>query len=248
MKLYGLIGYPLHHSLSAAYFRNKFKSERLSDYHYELFEMPALEGLREWIRKNESLAGLNVTIPYKKQIITFLDDLDNTAHDAGAVNTIKIIRSCANIRLIGYNTDIWGFDQSLPDDLPSSEALVLGTGGAAGAVSVVLQRRGIPYRMVSRNPSGTNQIGYEALDEAIMHRSLLIINTTPLGMYPHTSTFPPIPYHWLTRRHFLYDLIYNPPETEFLRRGRQVGCRTMNGLTMLYQQAEKSWEIWTRDL
>jgi shikimate dehydrogenase len=250
MNLYGLIGFPLTHSFSKRYFSDKFEREKIRESSYGLYEMQTLEALPELLKKN-GLVGLNVTIPFKKDVIPFLDDLDDaSAQRIGAVNTIKIY---ADGSTKGFNTDYYGFRQSLTEWLGRHgesyqhfKALVLGNGGAAKAVQVALQDLGIAYKMVSRQ-AAPSSLMYQDLTEEIMHEHALIINTTPLGTYPNVDGCPHIPFDWVTSKHFLYDLVYNPAETVFLKNGLEKGAAVQNGLKMLELQAEKAWEIWTSD-
>ena len=241
-KAFGLIGYPLSHSFSKQYFADKFEKEQIKGASYDNFPIESIDKLPELLRAITNLKGLNVTIPYKEQVIPYLDYLAPDAAEIGAVNTI-VVRDSG---LFGYNSDIYGFDRSL-DHLVDGEyhggALVLGTGGASKAVKYVLKNRGIDFKIVSRK-EGPYQIRYTDLDENLMNHYRLIINTTPLGMHPDLDRYPDIPYALLGHGHFLYDLIYNPAETKFLRLGKERGCKIKNGLEMLILQAERSWEIW----
>ncbi|MCE7067784.1 shikimate dehydrogenase [Dyadobacter sp. CY326] len=251
MNLYGLIGFPLTHSFSKRYFTDKFIREKIRESSYELFEMSSLEGLPALLKKKTDLRGLNVTIPYKKDVIPYLDDLDDaSAERIGAVNTIKIY---ADGSTKGFNTDYYGFRQSLEEWLDrrgekcsNFKALVLGNGGAAKAVQVALQDLHMEYILVSRQKSD-DSIVYEAITEEVMSSHLLIINTTPLGTFPKTEECPAIPYDLLTKQHYLYDLVYNPAETLFLKKGIEKGAAVQNGLKMLELQAEKAWDIWTEE-
>ena len=251
MNLYGLIGFPLTHSFSKRYFTDKFVREKIKESSYELFEMSSLDGLPALLKKKTELRGLNVTIPFKKDVIPYLDDLDDaSAERIGAVNTIKIY---ADGSTKGFNTDYYGFRQSLEEWLDKRgekcsnfKALVLGNGGAAKAVLVALQDLHMEYILVSRQKSD-DSIPYESITEDIMSSHLLIINTTPLGMFPKTDECPAIPYDLLTKKHYLYDLVYNPAETLFLKKGIEKGAVIQNGLKMLELQAEKAWEIWTAE-
>ncbi len=246
MRTYGLIGYPLEHSFSAGYFAEKFKKENITDAQYLNFPIENIEQFPTLFSKGFTICGLNVTIPYKEKVIPYLNELSEGAQAIKAVNTIKIVYQNGIKKLIGYNTDEFGFRQTLLSNLKNyhRNALVLGTGGASKAITYVLDTLRINYLLVSRNPDGTNQIGYHQIDASIMNQYHIIINTTPVGMYPNVDEKPPIPYHMLTRYHLLYDLIYNPLKTAFLIEGEKYGCLTMNGLGMLYLQAEKAWEIW----
>ena len=248
MKQYGLIGYPLAHSFSEKYFNEKFRKEKISDCDYRLFPLKHINQLPELIQKNLSLRGLNVTVPHKESVLSYLDEMDEQAKAVGAVNCIKIIRKHNSIKLIGYNTDVHGFEGSLKPSLKSfhQHAIIFGTGGGAKAVAYVLKKLGISYTYVSRNPGNSNTIGYLDLTKPLIQNNLLIINTTPLGMFPQTQTFPQFPYEQLGKRHLLFDLIYNPEQTLFLQKGKKQGTTVKNGLKMLYIQAEKSWEIWEK--
>ena len=245
MKHLGLIGYPLSHSFSVKYFREKFSREGISGFEYRNYPIRSVQELKPLIEEKESLIGLNVTIPHKEAVMPLLDEIDPEAAEIGAVNTIRIMRSSGKIHLKGYNSDAYGFRESLLPLLGEGHqnALVLGTGGASKAVTYVLGLLGIAYQYVSRDPAG-DRLHYLDLCYAIIKKHTLIINTTPLGTYPDTSAFPNIPYDLITSGHVLYDLVYNPPETEFLRLGKQKGASVMNGHEMLILQAEKSWEIW----
>jgi shikimate dehydrogenase len=242
MKVYGLIGYPLTHSFSKKYFTEKFQKENIADSKYELFEIKEASMVLEVVKNNSELKGLNVTIPHKETIIQYLDDIDPAAKKIGAVNVIKI----KDGKLKGYNSDYYGFRQSLLNflgDTKPSKALILGTGGAAKAVQAALQDLTIAGWFVSRN-KGPHNLTYEELDQEVLEEFKLIINTSPLGMYPKTDTYPDIPYHLLTSEHFLFDLVYNPEETTFMKKGAEREAKTKNGLEMLHLQAEKAWEIW----
>lgn len=249
MQIYGLIGRTLSHSFSKNYFTDKFLKEEIKDCEYKLFELEDIKEIKNLINKQPELSGLNVTIPYKEGIIPYLHAIDPTAKKINAVNVIKIT---PDRKLIGYNSDYFGFRQSLiswlPQDRADIKALILGTGGAAKAVKTVLADLSIPFQIVSRTGSEEN-ISYTTLkkEKVIIAESQLIINTTPLGMSPHISQKPDLDYYGISSSHYLYDLIYNPEETEFLRAGRKNGAKTKNGLEMLMLQAEKSWEIWRQE-
>jgi shikimate dehydrogenase len=245
MNLYGLIGFPLTHSFSKKYFTEKFKDEGIKDSVYELFEIKDVKELPAIIKNNPGLKGLNVTIPHKEAILPLLDELDTPVKNIKAVNVIKI----SNGKLKGYNSDFHGFKISLQRFLGQEakvKALVLGTGGAAKAVRAALEDLRIHYWNVSRT-AGEDILGYEQLDKDIINSFKLIINTSPVGMYPKVEEAPPIPYEFLTKEHYLFDLVYNPEETLFMKNGKLAGARTKNGLEMLSLQAEKAWEIWTND-
>jgi shikimate dehydrogenase len=241
MKKYGLIGYPLSHSFSKKYFTEKFILESIKDVVYDIYPLENINELPGLLKREPSLCGLNVTIPYKEQVISFLDEMSPVVKKIGACNCIKIEHG----KLIGHNTDVLGFERSLLRKLkPShSAALVLGTGGASKAVQYVLAKHGISFLQVSRSKS-PNTISYGELDKEIISTHLLIINTTPLGMYPNTESTPPIPYEWIGDSHYLFDLVYNPVKTMFLKKGEQQGAEIENGSDMLVDQAEGSWAIW----
>jgi shikimate dehydrogenase len=245
MRTYGLIGHPLSHSFSKRFFEEKFEEEHIADAVYELFPIEHLS-MFEKLLENESLCGLNVTIPHKKTVMSFLDKIDEEAMAVGAVNCIKILRN-KGVKTIGYNTDISGFETSLKRFITPNDtivkALILGTGGSASAVAFVLKRMGIAYTFVSRSGS-KNAITYEMVDEALITAHRLIINTTPLGMFPATEGCPQIPFQHLSPGHYCFDLIYNPANTRFMERASHYGAKTKNGIEMLEIQAEKSWEIW----
>ena len=245
-KLYGLLGYPLVHSFSQNYFNQKFESEN-TDAEYINFEIPDVGMLMEVVAENENLNGLNVTIPYKEQVIPFLDEIDPAASEVGAVNVIKFIRGKDGLRLKGYNSDIIGFTDSIKSLLKPhhQSALVLGTGGAAKAVSYSLRKLGLDVQLVSRRKSA-NTLVYEELTKNDLKTHKVIVNTTPLGMYPNVDICPDIPYRYLTPQHLCYDLIYNPDETLFLKNSRQAGAQVKNGLEMLLLQAFASYSIWNQ--
>ncbi len=243
MRRFGIIGRPLGHSASAAYFTEKFSRECLSDCHYERYELEDIDALPALLRQFPDLCGLNVTIPYKRAVIPFLDRLSAEAAAVGAVNCI---RRTADGRLAGYNTDVVGLRAAL-DELLGAEvvehALVLGTGGASQAVQYVLAERDIAFDLLSRDPSRGNYT-YDNLPCEVVENSHLIVNASPVGTYPAADEAPRIPYGYLTPAHYLLDLVYNPPLTQFLAYGQQRGARTLNGRTMFLAQAEASWRIW----
>ena len=247
MKKYGLIGYPLKHSFSIGYFNEKFSSEGI-DAEYVNFEIPAINDFIEVIEENPDLCGLNVTIPYKEQVIPFLDELDPDTAKIGAVNVIKIIRQKAKVKLVGYNSDIIGFTQSIQPLLQPHhrKALILGTGGASKAVYHGLKKLGIEGVFVSRTRKTEDMLTYEDLTPEIMQEHTVIVNCTPLGMYPKVDFCPDIPYQELTPNHLLYDLLYNPNVTLFMKKGEEQGAVTKNGLEMLLLQAFAGWEIWNK--
>lgn len=239
--VFGIIGFPLAHSFSPDYFNKKFKEEKRPAV-YRKFELKRIEEFPQILKGQPDLRGLNVTAPYKKSIIPYLDETEEAAKKINAVNCIRIESG----KLYGYNTDISGFEKSLAPLLTPDhkKALILGTGGSAQAVKYVLEKLHIAYLSVSRKPA-TDTVTYQNLTPEIIQESLLIINTTPLGMHPDVQALPDIPYQALSRRHLLFDLIYNPEETRFLKSGKQQGAIIKNGLEMLYVQAEESWKIWT---
>lgn len=246
MRLFGLIGYPLSHSFSEKYFTEKFFREHISDCVYRNFPLEKIHMLPDLLTSHHNLCGLNVTIPYKQAVIPYLKSLDNTAGEVGAVNTIKIIRQKTTPVLKGYNTDVYGFEKSLMPLLNNTHrnALILGTGGAAKAVAYVLKKNAIQYKYVSRSAGGDGKLLYADITQILLMEYTLIINTSPLGMYPSTDTCPEIPYQYIGTSHVLYDLVYNPEETLFLKKGKERGAVVKNGLEMLYLQAERAWQIW----
>ena len=236
MNNYGLIGKKLSHSFSKEFFNHKFKKLKLSNYSYKNFELDNISSIRELIVKN-NLLGLNVTIPYKKKILKYVDELDYYAKEIGAVNTLKIV----NKKILGYNTDALGFEKTLiPIIEDKKSALVLGNGGASKAIQFVLKKNNIKFKVVSRNGKKI----YEDICENDINENLIIINTTPLGMYPDIKSFPKIPYHFLSKKHIAYDLVYNPRETIFLKKAKEKGCLYISGFKMLVEQANFAWKIW----
>jgi len=247
MQKYGLIGYPLKHSFSIGYFNEKFKSESI-DAEYVNFEIPDIKYFKAIIEENPNLCGMNVTIPYKEQVIPFLDELSQNAADIGAVNVIKIIRQKGKVKLVGYNSDIIGFSQSIEPFLSKGDhkkALILGTGGASKAIFHGLKNLGITGTYVSRTKQ-PGMLTYGELTPEIMAENTIIVNCTPLGMFPKVDSCPDIPYELLTPKHLLYDLIYNPDTTLFMKKGAEKGAKTKNGLEMLLLQAFAGWEIWNK--
>ncbi|WP_299249623.1 shikimate dehydrogenase [uncultured Cytophaga sp.] len=243
MKVYGLIGYRLSHSFSKKYFSEKFIKENITGCVYENFPLESIQDFPKLLKDTVGFKGCNVTIPYKEDILTYLDELDAAAKEIGAVNVVKIL---PDGRLKGYNSDYYGFKTSLEKFIPlqkKHKALVLGTGGAAKAVAVALKDLSIPFLYVSRNKT-ENGITYAELNEKIIKEHSIIINTSPLGMYPEVETFPAMPYQFLSTEHYLYDLVYNPEITMFMQKGKEFGAHVENGLGMLIGQAEKAWEIW----
>lgn len=249
MRQFGLIGYPLSHSFSMKYFNGKFRNENIEDCEYLNFPIDTIDKLPLLISQNKDLTGLNVTIPYKEKVMNYLDRVDETAREIGAVNTVKIKRLKDKIILTGYNTDAYGFYSSIIPHLEKvhKKALILGTGGASKAIAHVFNRLGIDYIFVSRNPRKENHISYNDLTGNLINRFKIIVNTSPLGTYPDVDSCPDIPYEYITGDHLMYDLVYNPEITKFLEKGSKKGAKTINGLQMLHLQAEKAWEIWNSE-
>ena len=245
-RLYGLIGFPLGHSFSQDYFNQKFEAENI-DARYINFEIPEISDLKNVLARNHNLNGLNVTIPYKQLVIPLLDEMDPEAAEIGAVNVIKFVRRNGRTILKGYNSDIIGFRDSIAPMLTEhhSHALVLGTGGASRAVSYALRSLGITPQLVSRRPA-PGVITYADINPDIIDSHKIIVNTTPLGMYPHVDECPDIPYNLLTTRHLCYDLLYNPDVTLFMKKSADAGAEVKNGLEMLLLQALAAWHIWQK--
>ena len=239
-KRFGLVGKDISYSFSQTYFTKKFEQLHLKNHSYRNYDLQEISTLKQVIA-TENIEGLNVTIPYKELVIPLLKDLDKTAAEIGAVNTIKFTPN----GLKGFNTDAYGFQKSLEINLKASHknALILGTGGASKAISYVLKKLRIPSKLVSRNPKN-GQLSYKELDNNILKEHQIIINCSPVGTYPKITDKPNIPYQYLSNNHFLFDLIYNPEKTKFLKEGEKMGAVIQNGLKMLEYQAEKSWEIW----
>lgn len=258
MRLFGLIGFPLSHSFSVNYFTEKFQREHIGDALYKAFPITDISLLPNLIKCHPNLAGVNVTIPYKEKVMSLLDELDETARTVGAVNCISIYtQNSGSPKLKGYNTDVYGFRQSIKPFLAShhEKALILGTGGASKAVEHVLREIGVECVFVSRSAfdyaqsdkgSKRTVLSYGDLNEHVMAMCKLIVNCSPVGTWPEVHASPAIPYEFVSADHFLYDLIYNPEETEFLKHGKAKGAMTMNGLDMLKLQAEEAWKIWNR--
>lgn len=244
-KKLALLGKKLGHTFSPRYFAAKFSREGIVDYEYGTLELQSISEFPHALQSNPGLVGLNVTIPYKTAVIKYLDDLDETAAVIGAVNTIRVRHG----KLTGYNTDVIGFRRSLENFLPEGfdgKALILGTGGSSKAVQFVLEELKIPFKFTSRKPLEGGYT-YDELSKSVMDDFSLIINTTPQGMYPEVNQCPDIPYEVLDDGYFLFDLIYNPEETLFMKKGIERGAKVTNGYEMLKQQAEASWEIWNRE-
>lgn len=244
MDKYGLVGFPLKHSFSRRFFTDKFEKENI-DAEYLNFEIPAIGEIKN-VLADPNLRGLNVTIPYKEQIIPFLDELDDNAREIGAVNVVEIIRDADGLRLIGHNSDVIGFQNSLLpllDRGKHSKALILGTGGASKAVLQALKNLNIESKYVSRSPRADG-FTYDQLTEEVMAAYTVIINASPVGTFPDVDKCPAIPYQYLTNDHLLYDLVYNPSETLFLKKGRLQASKVKNGEEMLHLQALAAWKMW----
>ena len=243
MKQYGLIGFPLGHSFSKKYFTEKFEREGI-DAQYNLFELKTIEEFKSLIQ-NSHFSGLNVTIPYKEQVISFLDELDETATEIGAVNTIRFISNADKTILKGYNSDVVGFTNSIkPLLLPThKKALILGTGGASKAIAYGLKKMGLETKFVSRTVK-PDSFTYWQLNKQILSDYLIIVNASPVGTYPHSNECPDIPYQYLSANHLLFDAVYNPSETLFMKKGREQGALVINGEAMLVGQAIEAWKIW----
>ncbi|MGB3465783.1 MAG: shikimate dehydrogenase [Cyclobacteriaceae bacterium] len=245
-RLYGLIGFPLGHSFSGKYFTEKFKREQITDASYKLFELNYIDDLPHLLEAESDLNGFNVTIPYKEKVIPYLDEIESNARKIGAVNVVKVNHG----QLIGYNTDYIGFQASLLEFLKGAtvkKALILGTGGASKAIAYALSDMDIKFLHVSRK-GDFSYLNYAELDnKELMDAHQLIINTTPVGTSPAIDEYPDIPYHLLSKNHFLFDLVYNPAETLFMKKGSKAGAKVMNGHQMLVKQAEAAWEIWNKN-
>ena len=242
-RRFGLVGRNIAYSFSRGYFKEKFRKLGLEQHYYDNFDLEDIAHFTKVIAENKDLVGLNVTIPYKESVMAHLDEIDSEAQQIGAVNTIKLIEGD---KLKGFNTDVYGFETSLRSCWRGTEkgALILGTGGASKAVSHVFKKMGISYVFVSRGKENKDTIRYEQLDEKVMASHDMIVNCSPLGTFPDVDVKPDIPYEFLTDRHLLYDLIYNPRKTAFLKMGENAGAIISNGGSMLKHQADKSWEIW----
>ena len=240
MVQYGLIGYPLGHSFSKEFFEKKFLAEGIINTHYNLYPIEKIADIKSLI-EDKKLKGFNVTIPYKIDIIPYLDELHDTAKEVGAVNTVKVIDG----KTIGYNTDTWGFAKSLFPEITAfkSKALILGNGGASKAVQFVLNKLSIPYKIVSRHKNN-GDYSYQELNNQVINEFGIIIQSTPVGMYPNINDALDVPYEAINKSHYCIDLIYNPEETIFIKRAKMNGAIVKNGLQMLHEQAEESWRIW----
>ena len=241
--LFGLLGKHISYSFSKGYFTKKFQQLKLDKYSYTNFDIPSIKHFPKIVEENDNIKGLNVTIPYKEAVLPYLDNLHKKAKKIGAVNTIKIE---SNGSLTGYNTDCYGFKKSIKPHLKNhhKKALILGTGGASKAIAFVFEELNIDYKYVSRKPKNSQSISYQDLSEKIMKSHPIIVNCTPLGTYPKIEDCPDIPYKYVSKDFLLFDLIYNPSETTFLKLGRLQGAEIANGYKMLEFQAEKAWKIW----
>lgn len=238
---FGLVGKDISYSFSRGYFTKKFADLGLESYSYENFDFQAIEEISDVLKNNTDIKGMNVTIPYKQEVIPYLSEIDTEAEKIGAVNTIQFTKN----GLKGYNTDAYGFKNAMAPFLKPhhKKALILGTGGASKAVAYVLEELGISYIFVSRNV-GDNKISYEQVTEGILQEHTILVNCTPLGTHPNIKERPALPYEFISDRHFLFDLIYNPEKSAFLTAGETKGAQISNGLRMLELQADRSWEIW----
>jgi len=244
---YGIIGYPLGHSASQAFFNKKFENEGI-DAEYFKYQIPDISDFPDVIKSNPELKGMNVTIPYKQQVIPYLDELDEDTRRIGAVNVIKFIREGDSLRLKGYNSDLVGFQESIKPLLSEhhQKALILGTGGASKAVAQGLRNLGLDYKFVSRSKRQEDTILYDDLTEQIMEDYLVIVNTSPVGTFPDVDEYPDIPYRFLSENHLAYDLVYNPSVTKFMEKAAERGAAVKNGEEMLRLQAIAAWEIWNK--
>ncbi|QXP67538.1 shikimate dehydrogenase [Polaribacter sp. AHE13PA] len=245
-KVFGLLGKDIEYSFSRGYFTEKFEKLDLQKCKYVNFDIQKIEDFTAVIKEGgDSLGGINVTIPYKEEVMKYLDKLDETAKAIGAVNTIKFTKR-GNLK--GYNSDVVGFEKSIFPLIKKhhKRALILGTGGASKAIAYALKKNDIKFKFVSRNPEGKKEISYQDLTEEIMEKYQIIINSSPVGTSPNTDRCPDIPYQFITEKHLLYDLIYNPEVTTFLAKGKAQGATIKNGYEMLQLQAEESWRIWNK--
>lgn len=244
-KVFGLLGKDISYSFSRGYFTKKFKNLGIEKHKYVNFDIPEIKDFPSIIKETKHLSGINVTIPYKEKVIPFLDKLDKTAKKIGAVNTIKFTKR-GNLK--GYNTDVFGFENSLFPLMKNhhKKALILGTGGASKAIAYALKKNNIKFKFVSRNPQNKKEISYKSITKKVIEKHLIIINSTPVGTSPNVENSPNIPYQFLTENHLLFDLIYNPKITAFLSKGKEKGATIKNGYEMLEFQAEESWRIWNK--
>jgi shikimate dehydrogenase len=242
MREFGLIGKNISYSFSEDFFSKKFEKLGISDCKYSTFDLENISDLKELLESKPNLIGFNITIPYKEDVLQFLDNIDDSAKEIKAVNTVKITDG----KLTGYNTDTFGFKTSIKPffEPQHRKALILGTGGAAKAIAYVLKELGVDFLYVSRNPKNANEVSYSDLTKEAITNFPFIINCSPVGTYPNIDNAPDIPYEGITSNHLLYDLVYNPEETKFLKKGKENGATTVNGLSMLHHQAEEAWRIW----
>ena len=250
MELYGLLGKTLEHSFSGNYFGEKFEREGIHA-EYQLFEFKHIPDLHDFAKAHPDLKGFNVTIPYKRKVLPQLDEASQVVRMTGNANVIKVIRKNNTIKLSGFNTDVIGFEKSLRPLIKRKKnlrALILGTGGAAHSVAFVLRKLGIYFYFVTRHPNKLEMINYSWITPELIEESQLIVNATPVGMYPDIQACPDLPYESLKPSHILYDLVYNPPESCFLQKGKELGITIKNGQEMLEIQAEESWKIWKNKL
>jgi len=247
MKKFGLIGKTLSHSFSKKYYLEKFAKESIINVDYDLYELSTIDKLKDLYESDPLLLGINITIPYKEDALAYVDELSPEASSIRAINCVKIDRSNDRVTLKGYNTDAYGFEESFKKQLQPhhKKALILGNGGATKAVIYVLNKLEIPYLIVSRQKSDSS-ISYEDVSEKLLATYTIIINCSPVGTYPNVDQSPAIPYQFISESHYLYDLIYNPEETLFLKEGKEKNATTKNGFEMLILQAEKNWEIWNQ--
>ncbi|MCK9254189.1 MAG: shikimate dehydrogenase [Bacteroidales bacterium] len=249
MREFGLIGYPLKHAYSQIYFEEKFKNENIKDAKYTLFPISEISKLLNIIKSKDNLIGLNVTTPYKELVLPYLNEIDKSVLNIGTVNTIKIERNEKESKLIGYNTDIYGLRKTFEKvNLPQkTKALILGSGGSGKTVKFVLKELGIKSTTVSRNPKNLSELSYKNITESVIKHHNLIINASPVGMYPNIEKCPNISYEYIKDSHICFDLVYNPELTLFLKNCGDRGAKCINGFTMLYEQADRAWEIWNKD-
>ncbi len=240
-KKFGLLGRNISYSFSRGYFTEKFTKLGLTDHSYVNFDLPKIEDITDVVKNTDELVGFNITIPYKEAIFPYLSEVDAKAKEIGAINVVKVQQN----GLKGYNTDVIGFQQSIAPSIKKyhQKALILGTGGASKAVAYALKSLGLDYQFVSRN-AGENKWSYSQLDKKIMDSYTVVINCTPLGTYPNIQDKPSIPYHYMSDKHLVYDLIYNPEETSFMKHAKDNGATALNGHQMLKLQAEAAWKIW----
>lgn len=250
IREFGLIGYPLGHSYSENYFNSKFETLGLTNFKYHTFPLTDLSKLTNLIKSHNRLIGLNVTTPYKEAVIPYMNNVDKQVIKTGVVNTIIIKRDADKVALNGYNTDVFGIEKTLNEfDLSEVKtAIILGSGGSAKTVKSVLDSKNIESKFVSRFPNNGNQIYYRDLNKHLIVRTQLIINATPVGMFPNHGICPDIPYEHINDKHICIDLVYNPEKTLFLEKCEAMGAQIKNGLAMLYEQADKAWELWQQEI